>query len=344
MGERVADAGTLKPASGGQLREAFVERGVTLRGTIAAAARRVAPQAVHDSVRRARLPQVNRGARFRHRLVSSMPDHYENFPVASWLLPPALRPPVRAIYRFARYADDVADEGDATPEQRLQRLAALDADLDAIATGRPTEWPDLAGAVREHDLSVDLLRDLLSAFRQDVTTSRYADYDALLDYCRRSANPVGRLLLALFRCTDPQALTQSDAICTALQLVNFWQDLAIDWGKRRIYLPQSELLGAGLDEAALGAAAAFATSAAFVDRRWRTLMAAQTARACALMQQGAPLVHRLGGRIGWELRLVVQGGLQIARRIDAVGGDVFRHRPTLGPADWVLMFARAAAM
>ena len=270
-----------------------------------------------------------------------MPDHYENFPVASWLLPPALRPAVRAIYRFARYADDVADEGDATPAERLQRLAALDADLDAIAAGRATEWPDLAGAVREHDLSIDLLRDLLSAFRQDVTTTRYADYDALLDYCRRSANPVGRLLLALFGCADRQALAQSDAICTALQLVNFWQDLAIDWGKRRVYLPQSELLGAGLDEAALGAAA---LHAAIIDRRWRNLMAAQTARACGLMQQGAPLVHRLGGRIGWELRLVVQGGLQIARRIDAVGGDVFRHRPTLGPSDWALMFARATAM
>ncbi len=263
-------------------------------------------------------------------------DHYENFPVASLLLPPALRPPVQAIYRFARTADDLADEGDAPPAERLAALAALADQLDRIERGDTHDWPDLAAASSTHQLPMGLLRDLLSAFSQDVTVQRYDDYPALLDYCRRSANPIGRLLLALFKREEPALLAQSDAICSALQLVNFWQDVAIDWTKGRVYLPQSELAAHGVTEDDIAAQR--------VTPAWTRLMCAQTAHARAMLESGAPLARALAGRIGWELRLVVQGGLRIAERIDAVAGDVFRQRPTLGKTDWAVMTARAFRM
>lgn len=262
--------------------------------------------------------------------------HYENFPVASLLMPAPLRPAVRAIYRFARTADDIADEGDAPPKARLDALAALDAQLDAIEAGRPHEWPDLADAIGRFGLPIRHFRDLLSAFSQDVTVHRYPDEATLLDYCRRSANPVGRLMLKLFGIDDAPAHAWSDAICTGLQLVNFWQDVAIDHARGRIYLPQDALAAHGVDERAIAAGR--------VDAAWRGLMQAQTARARAMLESGAPLTRRIGGRIGWELRLVIQGGRRIAERIDAVGGDVFRRRPVLRAADWTVVAARAAAM
>jgi len=262
--------------------------------------------------------------------------HYENFPVASWLMPSRLRPAVRAIYRFARTADDIADEGDAAPQDRLAELAGLQAALDRIELGDDGGWPDLAAAVRQHALPLAPFRDLLSAFAQDVTVKRYAGYEALLDYCRRSANPVGRLLLALCRVEEPSALDWSDRICTGLQLANFWQDVAVDWAKGRIYLPQRELARFGVAESAIADGGR--------DRNWPALMRAQTERTRRMLESGAPLAHRLSGRIGWELRLVIQGGLRILERIDQVGGDVFGQRPQLRAADWLVMTARSLAM
>ena len=262
--------------------------------------------------------------------------HYENFPVASLLMPARLRPAVRAIYSFARTADDLADEGDAAPAQRLAALAQLRFALDRIAAGDDGGWPDLAAAVRRHSLPLGHFRDLLSAFEQDVTVSRYADYAALLDYCARSANPVGRLLLALFRVDDEAAVAGSDSVCTGLQLANFWQDVAVDWNKGRVYLPQEELRRHGLDEAVIATGGRHPS--------WATFMQAQTERARRLLRAGAPLARRLPGRIGWELRLVIQGGLRILERIDRGGGDVFKLRPQLATADWLTMAARAVAM
>jgi squalene synthase HpnC len=246
-----------------------------------------------------------------------------------------LREAARAIYRFWRTADDIADEGDATAAARLQQLADLAGQLDAIEAGAPNAWPDLAAAVARHRLPTALLRDLVSAFRQDVTVHRYAGYAELFDYCRRSANPVGRLLLVLFE-RDEAALREcSDAICTGLQLVNFWQDVAIDWQKGRVYLPQSELRRFDVDEATIARARP--------DTRWRDLMRAQTERAAGLLRAGRPLASALGGRIGLELRLVIEGGLRIAERIDAVNGDVFKHRPVLRWHDWPRLTLRAFA-
>lgn len=259
--------------------------------------------------------------------------HYENFPVASRLVPATLRPAIVAIYRFARAADDLADEGDATPDERVQALAAFGRALTAIEAGEtPTAppFPALAEAIRAHDLPMAPLRDLLSAFTQDATTGRYATYADVIDYCRRSANPVGRLLLALYgadRGADrDDSLARSDAVCTGLQLANFWQDVAIDWRKDRVYLPQEDLdrFGVPLAQIAEGRA----------DARWRALMLFETARARALLQRGHGLARRLPWRLGLELSAVVAGGTRILDRIDAVGGDVFTRRPILRTGDW----------
>ena len=266
-------------------------------------------------------------------------DHYENFPVASLLLPPRLRRPIEVIYRFARAADDIADEGQASDAERLAGLAAYRAELDRIEAGHPPQRPEfseLAEIIAAWQLPVQLLRDLLDAFAQDVSKKRYADYTELLDYCRRSANPVGRLLLHLFGRTEAIHLARSDAICTALQLVNFWQDIALDWQKGRIYLPQDELARFAIDEAQIASGK--------WDEAWATLLDAQLGRARRLLEDGAPLVHVLPGRLGWEIRLTVQGGLRIAERIAAVRGDVFRQRPVLKGLDWLVMLGRALRM
>ncbi len=255
-------------------------------------------------------------------------EHYENFPVASFLLPAHLREPVEAIYAFARSADDLADEGDAPPLVRLARLNDYRIQLNHIQQGTQPADPmfaRLARAIRTHDLPIVLFRDLLDAFAQDVVKTRYADFAELQDYCRRSADPVGRLLLHLYRATEAENLFQSDAICTSLQLINHWQDVAVDWPKGRVYLPQDELSRFGVtdDDIANGR-----TSAA-----WRALMAFQVARARQMMHAGAPLAHRLPGRIGWELRLIVAGGLAILDKIEAVDFDVFTRRPVIRPTD-----------
>ena len=266
-------------------------------------------------------------------------EHYENFPVASFLLPKRLRPAVEAIYAFARSADDLADEGDATADARIHALHAYDAALDEIVGGHIPHAPlfhRLEQTIRVHHLPIEPFRHLLSAFRQDVVTTRYATFDELLDYCRRSANPVGRLMLSLYKVSDPRCLEQSDAICSALQLINFWQDVAIDWQKGRIYLPLDDLARCGVTEAHL--------IEQRIDSSWRTLMAFQIVRARGLLIQGAPLALHLRGRIGWELRLVVHGGLRILERIEAADFDIFRQRPQLGVRDWLCMGWRALTM
>jgi squalene synthase HpnC len=266
-------------------------------------------------------------------------DHYENFPVASWLVPRRWRAPMREIYRFARCADDIADEGDAAPAERLAALESLRGDLDRIERGTyppAARWSALAAVVREHGLSLDLLRDLLRAFEQDVHGKRYRDYEDLLAYCRFSANPVGRLLLTLYGRPEAQLVEWSDAICTGLQLVNFWQDVDRDHAKGRLYVPQSEFARFGVDPAQVAQRR--------TNEPWMRMMFAQTETARQFLLAGRPLARALGGRIGWELRLVIQGGLRIAERIDAVQGDIFHRRPVLRGSDWIRLVARATLM
>ncbi len=262
-------------------------------------------------------------------------QHYENFPVASWLCPPRLRAPIAAIYHFARTADDIADEGEASPQQRLDELAAYRQDLQALAQGCPHSgrWPQvfdaLAPMLAQFRLPVALLDDLLDAFAQDVRKTRdqagYAGRAELLDYCRRSANPVGRLLLHLYGVQDEAALRQSDAICSALQLINFWQDLSRDIPRGRHYLSDADCARHGVTRTQLLALQPTPPILA--------LIAEQMRWARDLMQQGAPLVHRVPGRAGWELRLVVQGGLRILDKIEALGCNTLQQRPTVGAAD-----------
>ena len=269
-------------------------------------------------------------------------DHYENFPVASWLCPPALRPAVAAIYWFARTADDLADEGDAPAEARLADLGAYRSDLRAVFAGdaESTRWPQVFGplavAVLRHELPASLLNDLLDAFAQDVVKTRYADRAELLDYCRRSANPVGRLLLHLYGVHDEASKRRSDAICSALQLINFWQDVAVDARKGRLYLPLADCAQHGVDAAEV--LASIDSPAA------RSLIRAECDWARELMLSGASLAHRVPGRAGWELRLVVQGGLRILDKIAALDFGTTVTRPRLHTTDAVVMLWRALQM
>jgi squalene synthase HpnC len=265
-------------------------------------------------------------------------DHYENFPVASILLPKAVRRPTEVIYAFARSADDIADEGDAAPAERLAALDAYLAELDCIEAGEAPQTPlfvDVAGIVARHRLPISLFRDLISAFKQDVTVKRYETFDDLLDYCRRSANPVGRLMLILFNRATPQNIERSDAICTALQLINFWQDVAIDWQKDRVYLPQSDLRQYRVSEAQI--AAGHWTPA------WAALLDFEIDRAQRLMLSGGDLARELPGRFGWEIRFTVLGGLRILEKLRRARGNVFARRPVLKAADWPMLGLRAIA-
>jgi squalene synthase HpnC len=263
-------------------------------------------------------------------------DHYENFPVASLLLPKRLRAPIEIIYRFARSADDIADEGVDSPDVRLRRLSVYRHALESIAAGQvPAEplFANVAKIVREHALPVQLFADLISAFSQDVTKARYADFTELLDYCRRSANPVGRLVLHLFKRTSETDLAGSDAVCTALQLINFWQDIELDFAKGRIYLPQDEMARHGVSERHIAEQRC--------DAAWVSLMKFQADRTRAMILRGKPLARSLPGRMGLEIRTTLQGGLRILEKIEQAGYDVFRRRPVLRGFDWPLLLARA---
>lgn len=268
--------------------------------------------------------------------------HYENFPVASFLCPPALRPAVSAIYWFARTADDLADEGDVAPQTRLADLACFRADLLACAAGQPASdrWATVFNALQpvitQFKLPVSLLADLLSAFEQDVIKTRYTDSTELLDYCRRSANPIGRLLLHLYGVRNAVCLSQSDCICTALQLINFWQDLSVDISGGRIYLPAESWLTQGVTESEL--------LSLEVNVATTKLIQANVVWAQSLMREGSPLVRSIPGRAGWELRLVVQGGLRIAEKIEQIGFATLKTRPILGTWDVSVMAWRALWM
>ena len=267
-------------------------------------------------------------------------DHYENFPVASVLLPRRMRPHVAAVYAFARAADDFADEGDLAPAARLEMLEGWGARLHACAAHDPSDsaglqpcapsetdkiFLALGSTIRACRLPVSLFDDLLSAFRQDVTTTRYETWDDLFDYCRRSANPVGRLVLAVAGVEDEALARSSDARCTALQLTNFWQDLASDWRRGRLYLPFEDCRREGADPADLDAGR--------LTPAWRSVLSRAGARTAALFEQGRAVCGGVHGRLGFELRLTWLGGRRILSRLKREDYDVFHRRPALGAPD-----------
>ncbi len=272
--------------------------------------------------------------------------HYENFPVASWLCPPGLRPAIAAIYGFARTADDLADEGDATAVDRLADLRALRRDLRATAAGASDSgrwsyvFQALRPALREFSVPAALLEQLLDAFEQDVhfgaNARRYQTDAELLDYCTRSANPVGRLLLHLYGIHDACSLAQSDQICSALQLINFWQDLSVDIPRARWYPSLQSMQMHQVTDADLQMPRPCASASA--------LVAHYVEQARDLMRQGAPLALRIPGRAGWELRLAVQGGLRILDKIVALDYETWRVRPKLGLMELPLLLWRAWRM
>jgi squalene synthase HpnC len=274
-------------------------------------------------------------------------EHYENFPVASLLLPKPLRRHVAAVYAFARAADDFADEGSLTPPERyalldgwLDRLRGVDrgGSPQPARIGEPANAPEifqaLGATMREKALPPALFEDLLSAFRQDVSVRRYESWSDVLDYCRRSANPVGRLVLRIAGHDDARLDEWSDAICSALQLANFWQDFRVDFERGRVYLPQSEARAHGADERDL--------TAASTPRPWRRAVAAAVARTDELFAAGRPLCDALGGRLRWELRATWLGGTRILRAIERADFDVMGRRPKLGASDLPWLAWRAA--
>jgi squalene synthase HpnC len=266
-------------------------------------------------------------------------EHYENFPVASWMLPAAMRPHIAAIYAFARTADDFADEPGRSQEERLRLLDDWLARLRVAATS-PANVPAtdvvfraVSHTIQECQLPVSLFEDLLSAFRQDVTTTRYATWADVLDYCRRSADPVGRLVLRVAGYKDGSLDAASDAVCTALQLTNFWQDLERDWAIGRLYVPEDVLTRVGANTADL--------SARSWTPAWRHAMAEMVARTRDLFVGGRSVCDGVSGRLRWELRFTWLGGMRILDKVARLDGDVFRHRPTLGKSDAPLLLRDA---
>lgn len=268
-------------------------------------------------------------------------EHYENFPVASRLLPAPMRPHIAAVYAFARRADDFADEPGMDDAERLRLLDGWERRLRGDSSvdvpeqlGAEQIFRALANTIRRCRLPLAPLTDLLSAFRQDVTTTRYRTWADLLDYCRRSANPVGRLVLRIAGHDDSALDAQSDALCTALQLTNFWQDLAIDWRRGRLYVPLEDRDRSGARDADLAAGR--------ITPEWESTLAALAGRTRALFEAGRPVCDGAQGRLRWELRLTWLGGSSILDRLEDVRFDVFRHRPALGVADAIPLLWRAA--
>jgi squalene synthase HpnC len=270
-------------------------------------------------------------------------EHYENFPVASWLLPRAMRPHIAAVYAYARVADDIADEGSAPAETRQTQLDAWKRRLHAAlavetVSAAPHAHEDLivialAHSIRTLDLPVVLFDDLVSAFAQDTTTSRYDSWTDVLDYCRRSANPVGRLVLRIAGYRDEALDRSSDALCTALQLANFWQDFGRDWRAGRLYVPGEVLRASGAEEAQLVAGA--------LDEAWTRALGACVAVTNELFARGRAVCDGVRGRLRYELRFTWLGGHRILERVEAARASLLTYRPTLGAADAPVLAWRA---
>jgi len=270
-------------------------------------------------------------------------SHYENFPVASRLLPPAMRPHVAALYAFARVADDIADEGSAPPEARQAGLAEWRRHLHKAAEGAGDDWPEgsrdrsiflaLGHSIRSLDLPVSLFDDLLSAFGQDTMTSRYASWADVMDYCRRSANPVGRLVLRIAGYRDAALDRSSDRLCTALQLTNFWQDFGRDWRAGRLYVPADVVDACGARESDLNEGR--------MTPAWTDALARAVVFTRELFDQGRAVCDGVGGRLRVELRFTWLGGTRILERVDRGRADLLVRRPALGAADAPILLWRA---
>lgn len=272
--------------------------------------------------------QINRAYEHCMQMVRS---HYENFPVASLAIPKHLRQPISAIYAFARSADDLADEGDLTPQERLHKLEEFDIKLQQYSEPASTDpvFVALAHTIKSHHLPVQLFRDLLTAFKQDITKKRYENFAEVLGYCKNSANPIGRLLLLLTRQASEENLRQSDAVCSALQIINFLQDIEQDYTENnRIYLPQDEMQRFGVTDKHI--------KDKTCDQALISLLQYQIKRAKNLLRDGAPLGQKLTGRFGLQLRIMINGGGRVLQLLDLQKENYF-SRPRLKKSDWMLV-------
>jgi phytoene synthase len=270
--------------------------------------------------------------------------HYENFPVASRLLPRAMRPHVAAVYAFARTADDIADEGSAPLAERQAQLDAWQRRLHAaVAVERSGAVPQahedvimvaLAHSIRSLDLPIPLFDDLLSAFGQDTMTTRYDSWAEVFDYCRRSANPVGRLVLRIAGYRDEALDRSSDALCTALQLTNFWQDFGHDWVIGRLYVPRDVTVSCRAREMDL--------NGPFLNDAWMAAMRQCVDQTRAQFDTGRAVCDGVSGRLRYELRLTWLGGMRILEQIERTGAALLTRRPTIGRRDVPLLLWRAA--
>lgn len=253
--------------------------------------------------------------------------HYENFPVASWFIPAAVRPFIWSIYAFARTADDFADEGTLAPQERLTQLDNWGRQLEECYAGhaRHPVFVALAETVHRTGIPQQLLADLLTAFRMDVTKNRYDTFADLLGYCRCSANPVGRLVLFVFDNARERTLALSDHVCTALQLTNFWQDVGVDWRKNRMYLPLEDMSRFGYTELELARGMA--------NPRFKDLLRFQVERTRAMFHEGSPIVYEATPALRFELALTLNGGLRILSKIERFSYDVLNMRPALSIFD-----------
>lgn len=265
-------------------------------------------------------------------------NHYENFPVGSVLVPKAKRKHIYSIYAFARTADDFADEsydGQATTADRLRLLDDWERQFDECLQGNfhHSIFAALQQTIRELDLPIQLFKDLLSAFRQDVVKARYSDFDEVRDYCRRSANPVGRLILLLFDYRDEKLFQLSDRICTGLQLANFWQDVSVDLAKDRVYLPLEEIGKFNYSEGEL--------FGKICNDSYRELLKFQVHRTQKIFEEGKPLLNLVSGKLRLELKLTWLGGTQILRMIEKNNYDTLSYRPSLSKFDKVKLLGRS---
>ncbi|MHB1100144.1 MAG: squalene synthase HpnC, partial [Burkholderiales bacterium] len=262
--------------------------------------------------------------------------HYENFPVASIALPKSMRKPVSLIYAFARQADDFADEGERNREERIFLLNGFRLELERIRSRKEPEtalFAELSTVIRQYGLPLEPFHDLLDAFAQDVDKKRYENFTELASYCEKSANPVGRLLLILYGVDSERNRFYSDKICSSLQLINFLQDVEIDYAMGRIYLPQDEMMRFGISESDIASRHA--------GQSWQALMAFQADRARKMMLEGAPLAKIMKGRLSFEMKLIVLGGLAVLDKLEKVSWDVYRNRPRLERRDWLQLLPSA---
>lgn len=258
-------------------------------------------------------------------------SHYENFPVVLFTIPKEIRKHIAIVYQFARQADDIADEGNFATETRLEKLNEYENDFNLSLTGKPKNdfWLALKNTIEKFSIEEKLFLDLISAFKQDVIKNRYETFEELLDYCSRSANPVGRILLKIFNVNNIEAITASDKICTALQLTNFYQDISIDILKNRIYLPKEKMKLFGVEEQQI--------KNKIADENFKRLLKTLLEETKIMFEEGKNIHRYIPINFQLQMKMTILGGEKILEKISLIDYDVFNKRPKLSKKDFAII-------